>query len=156
MDRVITLLCALALAAGGMAAWDRHAPWAVTIPYPRPALAWPPIALARLRIGLPPSLAEQLDQARAERDQARAATLRCGLSLRALDQARAAQNAAVEQLRADSEARAAALAAGLKRAEGARRKAESQAAQLLAFRPPAGDVCSRLEAVDRLVQEQAR
>lgn len=137
MDRLISYVLALAVAAGLMFAWDRHGPIGFTVPIP----IWRP------RVALPESLATQRDEALAAAQQARAALAICHASEAGLQGAIARQNAAVDALKVQGDTWA---AQGRQAVQAARAVAESYRQRALALSelpPPTGDRCAAADAL---------
>lgn len=132
MDRIITLLLALALAAGGALAWDRHPPIRIPVLF--------------FHYDLPKSLAQ-------ERDEALEAQRIAEANVRTLKDALDLQGKAVAALKADGDSR---VAQSKKAVLAASREAatyRSQAQRILNAKPSSDDKC---ESADRLIRETIR
>jgi hypothetical protein len=127
MDRVLTLLCALILAAGGALAWDRHPP--IRIP------------VGPFHFDLPKSLAQERDDAIEERDSAK-------VNVHVLTRALETQNASVAALKRDSDARVAESVKAVLAASRASDGYRAQAARVLSAKPQSDDRCAE---ADRLI-----
>lgn len=132
MDRIITLLCALVLAAGGALAWDRHPPIRIPVLF--------------FHYDLPKSLAQ-------ERDEAREAQRLAEANVSVLKAALDAQKTAVTAIRTESATR---IAQSQKATQEASREVASyqrQVARVMSAKPASSDLC---DSADKLIRETIR
>jgi hypothetical protein len=133
---VITLLCALVLAAGAMFAWDRHQPISI------PLLFW--------HLKLPASLAQQRDDAMAQAAHAASEQQTCLASIRQ-------QNAEITQVSVQGQAASAAAQAKLDAVSAVNDRLRAGAAKIKGLGigvTPLGDPgrCAAWESVDQTVK----
>jgi hypothetical protein len=134
MDRIITLLCALVLAAGAMAAWDRHPPLSLPV-------------LPFWHVALPPSLAQQRDDALAAMGRARNEQVTCLASL-------GQQNMEIESLSRYGDEITAKSTAALARAADENERLRAASAHVAQWRPQDGqDQCGAWGSADAAVTE---
>lgn len=132
MDRIITLLCALVLAAGGALAWDRHPPIRIPVLF--------------FHYDLPKSLAQERDEAREAKRLAEANVL-------TLKAALDSQKTAVTAIKTKSDSR---VAQSKKAALEASREVASyqrRIARVMSAKPASDDLCN---SADRLIRETIR
>lgn len=138
MDRLISYLLALCVAAGIMFAWDRHPPlgWHTK---PLPLVGW------TFGFDLPDSLATQRDKAQAALRLAQDAQKACLGQL-------GRQNASIASLSAESAAKLAAVNHDLASTRAVVESLRRNAVDLRDYQPKGADQCSRWEDADREVK----